>query len=92
VPLKAVERSVFDNGTVFTGTFASMCRVCHSFFVRPCLKTYVKFPTITGTLFVIFGTGKLHELLSIPFKFWLKLDNSNGQNEDVHFRGKLQRV
>jgi hypothetical protein len=57
----------------FEGTFASMCRVCHSFFVSPCLTTHVKFPKTTGTIFVKSVAGKLQETLSIPFKFWLKL-------------------
>jgi hypothetical protein len=87
-----VECSVNDYGTVFEGTSASMCRACHSFFASPCLRTYGKFPTATGTIFVKFDAGKLNGTLSIPFKFWLKLDNSNGQSEDVHFCGILQRA
>lgn len=92
MPLKDVERSVIDNGNVFAGTFTSMCKVCHSFFVSPCLITHVKFSTTTGTLFVKFDNGKLHDTLSISFRFCLKLDKSNGQNEDVNFCGKLQRA
>jgi hypothetical protein len=49
-------------------------------------------PTTTRKIFVKFDAGKVHETLSIPFKFWLKLDKSNGQKEDVHFCGKLQRA
>jgi len=86
---QAVECSVIDYGTVFEGTFTFLPKVCHSFFVSPCLTTYVKSPTTTRKILVKAYASKLRETLSNPFKFCLKLDKSNEQHADVHFCGKF---